>query len=43
MAIFSWQMVTLDQIMLPYLQTGPGRTLYLEFAQRQLALPAPKE
>lgn len=41
LAIIAAQMVTLDEVMLPYLQVAPGKTLYREFAERHtLALEA---
>lgn len=40
LAIVDAQMVTIDQVMLPYLTAPDGRTLYELFRDRQLALPA---
>ena len=39
MAIVEAEMVTLDQVMLPYLTEPDGRTLYQVMSERQLALP----
>jgi hypothetical protein len=43
MAIVEAGMVTVDQVMLPYLITDGGKTLYLAMVERHLALPAPRE
>ena len=44
MAIVESQMVTLDQVFLPYLTEGPNApTLYEVLVKNQLALPAPRE
>lgn len=45
MAIVETEMVTFDQVMLPYLVVDPvsNTTLYLAMRERQLALPAPRE
>lgn len=41
LAIIRTEMVTLDQVMLPYMQDGvDGRTIYELYRDRQLALPA---
>jgi hypothetical protein len=40
MAIVEAEMVTLDEVMLPYLTERDGRTLYQVMSDRQLALPA---
>ena len=41
LAIIATEMVTLDQVMLPYMQDGgSGRTVYELYVDRQLALPA---
>lgn len=37
LAIIAAEVVTLDEVMLPYLQVGDGRTLYQEFAASGLA------
>jgi hypothetical protein len=39
-AIIRTEMVTLDQVMLPYMQGGDGRTVYDLYRDQQLALPA---
>lgn len=39
-AIISTEMVTLDQVMLPYMTDATGTTVYDLYAQRQLALGA---
>lgn len=41
LAIIETQMVTLDQVMLPYLTDVTGKTLYDLYVDRQLALPSP--
>jgi len=38
-AIIRTEMVTLDQVMLPYMHGGDGRTVYELYVQEQLALP----
>lgn len=44
LAILETEMVTMDEIMLPYLVTADqGRTLYEVMAERQLVLSAPRE
>lgn len=40
LALLSTEMVTLDQVMLPYMRTGDGRTVYELYLDDQLALPA---
>ena len=40
LAILATEMVTLDQIMLPYLRDDTGRTMYDLYRERQLALEA---
>ena len=41
LAIIQTEMVTLDQVMLPYMTTGvEGRTIYELYVDKQLALPA---
>ena len=40
LAIIRTEMVTLDQVMLPYMATGDGRTMYDQYLDSQLALPA---
>ena len=41
LAIIATEMVTLDQVMLPYMHDGAGeRTVYELYVERQLALPA---
>jgi hypothetical protein len=34
LALIAAEMVTLDEVMLPYLEIAPGQTLYREFAER---------
>lgn len=43
LAIVATQMVTFDQVMLPYMDAGEGRTVYDLYLDRQLALPAAHE
>ena len=38
LAIVETEMVSLDEVMLPYLRSDDGRTLYELFTERQLAL-----
>lgn len=38
MAIIETEMVTLDQVMLPYMQDDDGRTMYELYVNRQLSL-----
>jgi hypothetical protein len=40
LAIIRTEMVTLDQVMLPYMRGDNGRTIYELYVDRQLALPA---
>lgn len=40
LAIIRTEMVTLDQVMLPYMASPDGRTMYELYRDRQLALPA---
>jgi hypothetical protein len=40
LAIINTEMVTLDQVMLPYMHGGDGRTVYELYRDQQLALPA---
>lgn len=40
LALIELEMATIDQVMLPYLVTDSGATLYEAFRDRQLALPA---
>lgn len=40
LAIIRTEMVTLDQVMLPYMRSDEGRTIYELYVDRQLALPA---
>jgi hypothetical protein len=40
LAIIRTEMVTLDQVMLPYMQGDDGRTVYDLYLNSQLALPA---
>lgn len=40
LAIIRTEMVTLDQVMLPYMRAGDGRTIYELYVDQQLALPA---
>lgn len=40
LAIIRTEMVTLDQVMLPYMQGDDGRTVYELYRERQLALPS---
>lgn len=42
LAIIRTEMVTLDQVMLPYMQAAPGRSVYDLYRERQLALPEAK-
>ncbi len=43
LAIIRTEMVTLDQVMLPYMATEDGRTMWELYVGRQLALPAGDE
>jgi hypothetical protein len=44
LAIIRTEMVTLDQVMLPYMKAGPeGETVYELYRQEHLALPMPSE
>ena len=43
LAIIRTEMVTLDQVMLPYMKGGDGRTVYELYVAQQLALPAGDE
>jgi hypothetical protein len=40
LALLKTEMVTLDQVMLPYMATPDGRTVYDLYVDRQLSLPA---
>lgn len=40
LAIIQTEMVTLDQVMLPYMSDGRGHTVYELYLDQQLALPA---
>lgn len=40
LAIIATEMVTLDQVMLPYMHSNDGRTLYELYKDQQLALPS---
>lgn len=40
LAIIHTEMVSLDQVMLPYMSTGGGRTVYDLYLAQQLALPS---
>jgi len=40
LALLRTEMVTLDQVMLPYMRTSDGRTVYELYLDDQLALPA---
>lgn len=40
LAIIKTEMVTLDQVMLPYMTTGDGRTMFELYQAQQLALPS---
>lgn len=40
LAIIATEMVTLDQVMLPYMHVDGGRTVYQAVLDQQLALPA---
>jgi hypothetical protein len=40
LAIIRTEMVTLDQVMLPYMHSEDGRTVYELYRDQQLALPA---
>jgi hypothetical protein len=40
LAIIRTEMVTLDQVMLPYMATDGGQTMYERYLDSQLALPA---
>lgn len=39
LALLKTEMVTLDQVMLPYMRTSDGRTVYELYIEDQLALP----
>jgi hypothetical protein len=41
LAIIRTEMVTLDQVMLPYMKAADGRSVYEMYRDDQLALPAP--
>jgi hypothetical protein len=43
LAIIRTEMVTLDQVMLPYMRSGSGQTMYELYLNQQLALPAGSE
>lgn len=43
LAIIATEMVTLDQVMLPYMHAEDGRTVYELVRDRQLGLPAARE
>lgn len=43
LAIIEAEMVTLDQVMLPYMIVETDKSLYQLMAQNQLMLPAPKD
>jgi hypothetical protein len=43
LAIIQTEMVTLDQVMLPYMRDDKGRTVYDLYLTQQLALEAPKK
>jgi hypothetical protein len=43
LALIKIEMVTLDQVMLPYMRGDDGRTVYDLYRERQLALPAGSE
>lgn len=43
LAIIRTEMVTLDQVMLPYMHDDSGVTVYELYRDRQLALPAPAD
>ena len=40
LALLETEMVTLDQVMLPYMRTDDGRTVYELYVDRQASLPA---
>lgn len=40
LAIIRTEMVTLDQVMLPYMRSGSGETMYELYLNQQLGLPA---
>jgi hypothetical protein len=40
LALLKTEMVTLDQVMLPYMRTQSGRTVYELYLEDQLSLPA---
>lgn len=40
LALISTEMVSLDQVMLPYMSAGGGRTVYDLYLDQQLALPS---
>ena len=42
LAIIETEMVTLEQVLLPYMTNDEGRTLYELMQERQLLLPSPK-
>jgi len=43
LAIIRTEMVTLDQVMLPYMHGNDGRTVYELYNDQQLMLPAPDD
>ena len=43
MAIIQTEMVTIDQVMLPYMRTGDGRTVFERYQQNQLQLEGQPE
>lgn len=43
LAIVSTEMVTLEQVMLPYMQTGDGSTVYERYEARRLLLGSAEE
>jgi hypothetical protein len=43
LAIYEWDLVSLDQVMLAYMHTGPGRTLYADIVENRLLLQKPPE
>ena len=43
LAIIQTEMVSLDQVMLPYMRGGDGKTVYQLYMDEQLALPAGSE
>lgn len=40
LALISTEMVSLDEVMLPYMRSDDGKTVYEMYRDRQLALPA---